>query len=224
MGIFKKQLKLPQDDINITREDLLRRSRILIIDDEKPDLIEDLKGSHFSVDHVPDITKENLSLIESPIYDLIILDFGNVGGAFGQDQGLSLLRHIKRVNPSVVVFAYTSKALFTEHADFFRVADAVLPKDAGITESMERIEEGLRKANSIQNLWSGLLKITHVTPDSKTDREWQDLFIRGQSNPGKKKQLWEKVTNTLGGEAGQKVGLLIFEKIIEIGAKYYFGK
>ena len=100
---------------------------------------------------------------------MILLDFGDVGAAFGQDQGLSLLKHIKRVNPAIVVLSYTSKALETRHADFYRQTDGALAKDAGIQESLEKIEDALRKAHSIKNVWTGLLCLCDVTPGSAED-------------------------------------------------------
>src|SRR5438067_2540709 len=131
---------------SISRDELRRRSRILVIDDERPELVDDLQKAGFAVDYHPDINKENLSFLDQNIFDLILLDFGNVGTSVGPDQGLTLLRHIKRINPAIVVLAYTSKALGADHADFYRLADGVLAKDAGIAESMEKIEGNLQKA------------------------------------------------------------------------------
>src|SRR3954468_12415174 len=153
----------------LPREELLRRSRILVIDDESPEILEDLRSARFSVDYCPDVELTNLDVIERRLYDLIILDFGNVGASFGKDQGLSLLRHIKRVNPAIVVLAYTSKSLGTEHAEFYRLADGVLAKDAGISQSLEKVEEALRKAHSIDNLWRGVLAVCDVDAGSTTD-------------------------------------------------------
>jgi DNA-binding response OmpR family regulator len=129
MHFFRKR-KLNELKQNMTRDELVRRSRILVIDDERPAIIDDLKSARFSVDHVPDVSSHNLELVDHPLYDLILLDFGQVGKTFGDDQGLSLLRHIKRVNPAIVVLTYTSKALETRHADFYRLADGTLAKDA----------------------------------------------------------------------------------------------
>jgi CheY-like chemotaxis protein len=219
--MFKKY-RIDEIDMQISRDDLLRRSRILVVDDERPDLIDDLSRAHFSVDYLPDVTKENLDVIERPLYDLIILDFFKVGMTLGADHGLSLLRHIKRVNPTAVILAYTSKALGTEHADFFRMADGVLSKDAGITDSIEKVEEYLRKAHSIQNLWNGMLNITNIQAGSKKDIEWQDLFVRGMRK-GKMDTFRQQVMKSLGGEGAKKIGMLILEKMIEHGLKVSFG-
>ena len=117
--------------LKLPREELVRRSRILVVDDEKPDLIEDLVNSGFAVDYLDDITTENVSKVESAIYDLILLDFGNVGKTFGDNEGLDLLRHIKRVAPSIVVLTYTSKALGTEHAEFYLKWTPIIGPPAG---------------------------------------------------------------------------------------------
>ncbi len=221
MIFSKKQI----DGIKVTlpRDELLRRSRILVVDDERPEIIEDLKSARFSVDYCADIDRSNLDLIERRLYDLILLDFGNVGAAFGNDQGLSLLRHIKRVNPATVVLAYTSKALGTEHAEFFRLADGVLAKDAGISESLERIEEALRKAHSVENLWRSVLAVCDIRPGSDSDREWQDLFVRGLKSPRKLARLKERIADVVGQELMQKVAIGLVEKMAELVVRSYLG-
>lgn len=87
--------------VSLSRDELLRRSRLLVVDDERPEIVDDLKKARFSVDYESDITRDNMHVLESS-YDLILLDYGNVGKSFGSDEGLSLLKYIKRINPSVV--------------------------------------------------------------------------------------------------------------------------
>lgn len=206
------------------REELLRRSRILVVDDERPDLIDDLQRSHFAVEYEPDIRAENLSdKLDSNLYDLVLLDFGQVGEDIGKEQGLSILRHIKRVNPAVVVLAYTSKALGTEHAEFYRLADGVLPKDAGIADSMRRIEEALQKAHSIENIWRGVLTVAGVPPGSQTDKDWQDLLVRGISDKRKLPRFKAQLVSKVGPELAQKIAIGLVEKLIEIAVRAAMG-
>lgn len=215
--IFFTKRKIDELNGKLSREELLRRSRILIIDDEKPDLIQDLKRAGFSVDYEADITQSNLDMIERPTYDLVILDFGSVGHFFGADEGLSLLRHLKRVNPAVIVFAYTSMALTQQHADFFRLADGVLAKDAGIGESMEKIEDGLKSARDIKNLWKGFLHAANIEPNSKEDVASQDLFIKGMEKPTKLRDFKLKFSGSVNNELANKATGVIIEKLIETG-------
>ncbi len=131
-------------------------------------------------------------------YDLILLDYGNVGKSFGSDEGLSLLKYIKRINPSVVVIAYTSKALCADQSDFFRLSNGVLNKDAGISESLEIIEDGLNEALSTHNLWRGLITVTGVKPGSPQDMQWQDLFMKGLEKKDKLQELKKIISKTPG--------------------------
>lgn len=221
--MFFSKKRLDSLNIKMPRDELVRRSRILIIDDERPDLIDDLKGAHFSVDHVEDVDNSNMELIERSLYDLVLLDFGDVGGAFGQDQGMSLLKHIKRVNPAIIVFSYTSKALETQHADFYRQADGVLAKDAGIQESLEKIEDGLRQAHRLDNIWAGLLAICDVRSGSKEDIEWQDLFVRGRKSQRKMKTLQGRITDALASETSSSIALRLLSKLSELAIIATFG-
>lgn len=80
----------------LTRDDLIRKCRILVIDDQRPALIDDLTKSGFAVEY--DAVGDDMTNVEKRLYDLIILDFAEVGKNYGKDHGLSLLKHIKRVN------------------------------------------------------------------------------------------------------------------------------
>ena len=85
-GWFKGKKSIASVNTKLPREELLRISRILVVDDEEPELIKDLRNVHFAVDDLPDITSANMNCIDRPIYDLILLDFGNVGKTFGADE------------------------------------------------------------------------------------------------------------------------------------------
>ncbi len=219
MGLFSQPKTIASISTALTREEILRRSRILVIDDQRPEIVDDLRKAHFAVDYEPDIDVNKIDLLDKQIYDLILLDFGNVGKAFGSDEGLSLLRHIKRVNPAVVVISYTSKALGASQADFYRLSDAVLAKDAGISESLEKIEVELRRAHSISNIWSGLLAVCGVQPGSKEDKEWQDLLVRGLNKQSKMEALKAGVMKMLTSEEMQKTGAILLTKAIELAVK-----
>lgn len=220
--MFGKRYKLTDLKLTMPRDELVRRSRILVVDDEEPELLKDLKAARFSVDHVVDVSADNMEIIERPLYDLVLLDFGQVGRSFGDDEGLSLLRHIKRINPAIVVFSYTSKALETRHADFYRLADGVLAKDAGIQESLEKIEDGLRKAHSLENVWTGLLTMCGVDRGSKRDFEWQNLYVRGLSS---QKVLTRLRENSLGmvSEGAKVVASTLLSKLVELGVQATLG-
>ncbi|MFZ2657504.1 MAG: hypothetical protein WAX69_21390 [Victivallales bacterium] len=192
---FLKKKLFENYTLNLSRDEIIRRSRILVVDDEKPQVIQDMQASGFSVDYLSDITKDNVFKVDKNIYDLILLDFGGVGKGFGNDQGLSLLKHIKRVNPSTIVIAYTSKSLSSEQSDFFRMSDSVLLKDAGIQESLEKIEETLRIAHSFENTWNAILKITEIKAGSEEDYKLQHELISSYGNQKKMAKTSETISD-----------------------------
>jgi hypothetical protein len=212
---FSKKKTIKDLRSTINRDQLVRRSRLLVIDDEEPELIKDLKSAGFSVDYMVDVDQKNQTIFERQIYDLVLLDFGNVGKAFGSDEGLSLLKYIKRICPSVTVLTYTSKALPTIHADFYRLADGTLSKDAGIGESTEKIEDGLRRAWSIDRVWEGFLEKCNIKPGSDADLELQDRLAQFIGNPKKKHGFSEAIVRLAGNTDVQKFAEHLFVKVAE---------
>lgn len=154
----------------LTREELIRRSRILVIDDETPPLIEDLRREGFSVDH--DSIGSEITKINRGLYTIVILDYSGIGRNFGKNQGLDLLREIKRCNPACYVVAYTSKSLKIHQSDFYRLADATLSKDSGWSETIEKVEASLREAYDVARLWDSVLTLC------KADNKQRKILTR----------------------------------------------
>ncbi len=219
---FRKR-KIDEIKGKLSRDEILSKGRILLVDDEKPDLIEDLQRARLTVDYVSDISTSNLEVLDRHTYSLVVLDFGGVGAGLGNEEGLSILRHIKRVYPATIVLAYTSKALTTEQSDFFRLADGVLLKDAGIAESLEKIEDALERSLDIKNLWKGMLHAAGIEPESSEDLELQDLFVRGLSDPSKLKVIGTKFAGFIKSEPAKKGASIAFEKLCEVALKSAIG-
>lgn len=203
--------------VDLPRHELVRRSRILMIDDEKPDILEDMKHHGFSLDHEFDGSAPVLSKIEQRLYDLVLLDFGDVGTEFGTEQGLSILRHVKRTSPATVVFAYTSKALDSSQSDFYRLSDGVLAKDGGIQDSMDKIEQGLREAHSIKNVWRGLLYSVGVREGSSEDLKLQNMYVRSLDSKRKMDSLREYVLSLAASPEAKSIATTLIGKLAELG-------
>lgn len=152
---FWKSPDILSFDHPVTRERLIQTGRIVVIDDENPLLIEELKKEGFAVDH--DTTGQDLHGLEGQIYDVAIIDYHGVGKRFGSMQGLDLLKHVRRVSPRTRLVAYTSRSLNASESDFFRLSHAVLPKDMGLGDSLALVETELRKAFGKEHLFESLL-------------------------------------------------------------------
>jgi DNA-binding NarL/FixJ family response regulator len=193
---FFKTKSLSEYNPKLTRQELIRRTRILVIDDEKPKLIDDLMADGFSVEY--DQSGDDTAKIEKNLFDLIILDFGGVGKKYGQDQGLSLLKHIKRVNPAVFVLAYTSKSLPAEQSEFYRLTNGTLSKDGGIQESFSKIEDSLRQALDVERIWDAVLQLAIANQDDKKDLHTTLLKCL-------KKKKFDSLNEKLGEYIGQSI-------------------
>src|SRR5438445_13493699 len=99
MFFLKKKKKLSDLDISFSLADIRQRSRILLVDDERPVLIDHLQANHYSIDYEPDLKPEQTHRVNENYYDLIILDFGDIGKGFGPNEGLDILRFLKRCYP-----------------------------------------------------------------------------------------------------------------------------
>lgn len=178
VSAFKKKTSLDSFDKTLTRERLIQSARIIVVDDEEPLLIGELKREGFSVDH--DRVGEDLHNIENQIYDLAILDYHGVGRRLGNSQGLDLLKHIRRVSPRTRLIAYTSRSLSAGESEFFRLSHVVLPKDMGLGDSLNLIEGELRKAFSKEHLFEALIEKLSVK-DTDERRKIQSALAKALS-------------------------------------------
>lgn len=159
---LRKRPALDSYASSLQRDVLIQAGRILFVDDEEIPLIDQLIRSGFSVSH--DKTGSDFEpQVVNQTYDVAILDHTGVGSKYGPNQGLDLLKFIRRVSPRTRVIAYTSRALKSGESDFYRLADRVLAKDAGMRESLECVEEQLQMAFSKQHLFDALMKKLEVS-------------------------------------------------------------
>ncbi|MGN7724830.1 hypothetical protein ACTJIL_03275 [Luteimonas sp. 22616] len=168
-GLFRKAPSLSTYNAGLSRDVLIQSGRLLFVDDEDVPLIEQLKHAGLAVDHDRKGNEFEVQVINQT-YDVVILDHSGVGSTYGVDQGLDLLRFLRRVSPRSRIIAYTSKALKSGESDFFRLADAVLTKDAGMRESLEVVEEQLLKAFEKQHLFDALMAKVSVTSSGERAR------------------------------------------------------
>jgi CheY-like chemotaxis protein len=210
---FLNRRQISDFNPELSRNELIKRSRILVIDDERPQIIDDLIRDGFSVEH--DKTGESTMKIEQNLYDLILLDYQGVGSRFGKDQGLSLLKHIKRVNPAPFILAYTSKPVSPEQSDFYRLTDGTLFKDAGIQESLYKIEESLRKALSIDRLWLAIMEV--ATRDGANRKELEKTMLRCLERKHFE-PIYEKLGKLVAGNLKESLVGYLLSKLIGLAA------
>lgn len=226
--VFKKIAKafnaLTEDEVpkisslkrNLSRESLKRNCRVLFIDDQPIELVEDLRKEGFSIDQ--DFSGNDVHNIEKGYYDLIILDYHGVGKKYGKDDGLSLLKTIKRVNPAVYILAYTTRNLSPQQsAEFYTLTDGSLNKESGVGEAISRIEEALKEAAQPERVWAGILKCKSITQNSPEAKDLEKRVMRALIN-SKQEEVKILLGDTQMGEEGKELISHLIKKLIEIYA------
>jgi len=204
-GLWGKQRALNSIGPSITREQLIRASRIVVIDDELPLILDELRSSGFAVDHDQDGNDHRN--IDAQLYDVAIIDYQGVGSRLSPNQGLALMKYIKRVSPHTRRIAYTSRSLKSTEAEFFTESHVVLPKDLGLSESVALIEEECRVALSRENLLSAIFeKLSIVDPSKRKDVE--DALVKALGKNDDKK-FKEHIVGLVGHAAEKTVEKLI---------------
>ena len=175
------------------REVLVQGSRVVVVDDEQPLIIDELRKAGFAVDH--DASGADLRPYDQQLYDVAVVDFHGVGGQLGAMQGLELVRYIRRVSPRTRVVAHTSRSLSASEADFFTLSHTVLPKDLGLGDSLALIEGELKKALSKQHLFDALIgKLAGSAPERRAEIEKELLkALAGKNDESFKRYLSKSV-------------------------------
>jgi hypothetical protein len=184
---------------------LIQSSRLVVIDDEKPLLIDELRKVGFAVDH--DQSGNDLKNYDNQIYDAAIIDYHGVGQHLGKAQGLDLVKHIRRVSPRTRIVAYTSRSLSAAESEFFRLSHAVLPKDLGLGDSLALVEGELRKAFEKNYLFEALL--TKLALSDPTERERMQAVLIKALAKNDEGRFRDYVSGVVGKAAEKTVEIII---------------
>lgn len=131
----------------VTIDEIRRRARVLVIDDRPFEYLELFRRDGYTVEQWPDV--ERLNQLENGEYDIIILDISGVGKAISADEGVGVLRHVKKTNPTQIVVACSDKSFSLKFKEFFDLADAALEKSTDYVDFKAKIDELLLKRFSL---------------------------------------------------------------------------
>lgn len=117
-----RQRKWPE----VSRAEILKRSKILVIDDRDFPYLKLFRKDGYTIDKWSNV--RDLQALEGSQFDVILLDLHGVGRAESAEQGLGVLAHIRKSSPAQIVVAYSNAEWSVEYQQFFESADAVLHK------------------------------------------------------------------------------------------------
>ncbi|MCF1713332.1 hypothetical protein L0U88_01660 [Flavihumibacter sp. RY-1] len=107
-------------------EELKKRTRIVVIDDEDSFPISLFQAENYSIDKWAAV--KDYSKLENGFYDIIVLDIKGVALHISVDDGLGVLESIKRKNPSQIIIAYSQHSFDLSKAKFWELADEKIAK------------------------------------------------------------------------------------------------
>ena len=141
--MFKRRRPWP----TLAHEEIIRRARILVIDDQDFPYRKLFQRDGYTVEKWNDV--RSLADLEGVKFDLILLDLLGVGRKESSDEGLGLLKHIRTASPAQIVVAYSNAEWPVSSQPFFDMADAVLPKTADYAEFKRTVDRLLDQCFSL---------------------------------------------------------------------------
>jgi DNA-binding NtrC family response regulator len=132
--------------------ELRKRTRILVIDDDPHSFpFETLRREGYAIDHW--LKVETLRTLEEGQYDIIFLDIQGVAQEYGKDDGLGILEHIKEVNPSQIVVAFSAHSYDLSKNRFWRLADDSLSKPVEASKCKRLIDNLIESKQTPTRYW-----------------------------------------------------------------------
>jgi DNA-binding response OmpR family regulator len=181
---FWKKKSLPWPDMPF--EEVKKRARILVIDDNPFAYLELFKLDGYAIDQWSDV--KEITKLENGEFDIILLDVQGVGKEISpSEQGLGVLRHLRRVNPAQVIIAFSNSDFSLKYHDFFAKADAILPKSADYVEFKRNVDDLLRERFSLGFFVSRISKIPGVSSLDRVKTEREATAAIASEQPAKLK-------------------------------------
>jgi len=185
-------------------DELKRRTRIIVIDDEDNFPISLFVSDGYSIekwDSVSDYGK-----LESGYYDIIVLDIKGVASHISDDDGLGVLESIKRTNPAQIIIAYSQHSYDLSKARFWEMADETIVKPSDFLKIRTIINELINtqfKPERYIETFERLLQENHISDKERLILEdklvkvikgrirpnWNELLSFAQNRPDLMNQL-----------------------------------
>lgn len=201
--------KLSSDVIlHISDKDMIEMVKILIIDDDKLEIEDQLRRIGYNVYWKKDI--DNLSDVEK--YQIIICDYKGVGLKFANEfEGLDLMRLIKEKYPEKIVYLLSAANLSLRANEYFKYADEMVYKGEE-HKLLEYINQDLCKIFNPRDSWIKYKTLLLKKGIKEIDIiKLENLYVRSMNN-GKdylsKDPLFLRINANLKVNFDVKVGLI----------------
>ncbi len=185
---------------------------MLVIDDQDFSYGQLFVRDGYSIEQWHDVT--TLTTVDDGKYDLLLLDLQGVGRQESSEQGFGVLKYLRTHCPTLIIVAYSNADWGLKYQEFFKLADAVLPKSADYVDFKRRVDELLTNRFS---LGFYMAKVQTEVASYELDRGRLEHLIRVAILNGKSKRLERYLeTNSVASNILERV-----LAIIKVGAAIY---
>jgi len=162
MPIFRRNRKLSDIRAQPPLATLRKVVRILVVDDDPNSFpIKTLQSEGYNIEHWPKVT--NVNRLESGDFDIIILDIVGVASEWSAGDGLGILEHLKKRNPSQIVIAFSGHTFDLSKTSFWKLADETLPKPVDALKCKQVVDNLIETTFTIQHYWHGIVQLLRGT-------------------------------------------------------------
>lgn len=152
--------------------EIRKRAKIVVIDDDPDSFPYDvLRNEGYTIEFWEKV--KSLSRLENGDFDIIILDIGGVATEYTKEDGLGVLEHLKKYNPSQIVVAFSGQTFDLGKTRFWKMSDDSLTKPVDAIKCKEVIDTLLQEKFTLKHYWDGLVSILRA--EGISDREIGNL-------------------------------------------------
>ena len=131
-------------------DDLKKRVRIVVIDDEEGFPIKLFKSEGYAIDKWDKVTDVSYGKLEQGFYDIIVLDIQGVAKDLSIDDGLGVLESIKKRNPAQIIIAYSQHSYDLNKNKFWEMADETIAKPSDFLKIKGTIDDLISREFKIE--------------------------------------------------------------------------
>lgn len=197
--IWKERLLTKAESIN-DFEELKKRVRIIVIDDEDAFPIRLFQSEGYAVEKWEKVTDVSYGKLESGFYDIIVLDIKGVATDISKEDGLGVLESVKKKNPAQIIIAYSQHSYDLSKVRFWELADDHIAKPSDFLKMKETIDNLItNKFKPIRYIEAlhKLLKAHGV--NTKELKKLDNTILNVISN--KEKPNWKEIFRTINSNA-----------------------
>lgn len=134
-----KEGSIERLEIDSNYEDIRKRVRIVVIDDDNFFPTQLFLDSGYSIEKWD--TVKDYAKLERGFYDIIILDIYGVAQHISAEDGMGVLKSLKKTNPSQIIVANSGQSFDFNQQLFWELADYKLPKPIDFLKTKEVIDD-----------------------------------------------------------------------------------